>query len=90
MRTSALHARSLWPDGSAAPPRRESRAGEAGTQRSGLHSRAPAESGIVWDRESLRRFLSDPRRDVAGAIMPVRISDPEALQRLLDLLESLR
>lgn len=63
---------------------------KAGTQASGLHSRALTESGIVWDRESLRRFLSDPRRAVPGTTMPVRVSDPEALERLLDYLESLR
>jgi len=63
---------------------------KAGTQPSGLHSRALTESGIVWDRESLRRFLSDPRREVAGTIMPVGVSDLEALERLLDYLESLR
>jgi cytochrome c len=62
----------------------------AGTQASGLHSRALTESGIVWDRESLRRFLSDPQREVHGTYMPVRVSDPEALERLLDYLESLR
>ena len=44
----------------------------------------------IWDRESLRRFLSDPRREVPGTIMPVRVSDPEALERLLDYLQSLR
>jgi cytochrome c len=40
---------------------------KAGTQASGLHSRALTESGIVWDRESLRRFLSDPRRERSTA-----------------------
>jgi len=35
-------------------------------------------------------FLSDPRREVHGTIMPARVSDPEALERLLDYLESLR
>lgn len=63
---------------------------KAGTQASGLHSRALTESGIVWDRESLRRFLTDPRPAIPGTLMPVRVSDPEALERLLDYLESLR
>jgi cytochrome c len=63
---------------------------KAGTQPTGLHSRAMAESGIVWDRESLRRFLIDPQREAPGTIMPVRVSDAEALERLLDYLESLR
>ena len=63
---------------------------KAGTQASGLHSRVMVESGIVWNRESLRRFLTDPRRAVPGTSMPVRVPDPEALERLLDYLESLR
>ena len=63
---------------------------KAGTQRSVLHSRAMADSSIVWDRESLRRFLRDPRREVPGTLMPVGISDPQALESLLDYLESLR
>ena len=32
---------------------------KAGTQPTGVHSRALIESGIVWDRASLRRFLAD-------------------------------
>jgi hypothetical protein len=35
-------------------------------------------------------LASDPRREVHGTIMPVRVSDPEALEGLLDYLESLR
>src|SRR5689334_8393951 len=31
---------------------------KAGTQDSGMHSRALMDSGIVWNREALRRFLS--------------------------------
>ena len=63
---------------------------KAGTQPSGLHSRVLVESGIVWDRASLRRFLIDPRREVPGTIMIQGVSDPEALEALLDYLESLR
>jgi cytochrome c len=63
---------------------------KAGTQPSGVHSRAFAESGIVWNRELLRRFLTDPRREFPGTIMPLCVSDPETLERLLDHLESLR
>ena len=63
---------------------------KAGTTAGGVHSRAPIDSGIVWDRESLRRFLSVPRRDIAGSIMPVGVTDPAELERLLDYLESLR
>ena len=62
----------------------------AGTHASGTHSRAVSESGIVWDRDSLRRFLSDPARAVPGTLMPVRVGDPRELESLLDHLESLR
>jgi cytochrome c len=57
---------------------------------SGIHSRAGTESGIAWDRESLRRFLSDPSRDPRRKVMPVVVSDPRELESLLDYLESLR
>jgi cytochrome c len=63
---------------------------KAGTQASGIHSQSAIDSGVVWDRESLRRFLSVPRREIPGSIMPVRVADPAELERLLDYLESLR
>jgi len=62
----------------------------ATTQASGVHSRALIDSAIVWDRDSLRRFLADPPRAVPGTIMPVRVEDPAELERLLDFLETLR
>ena len=63
---------------------------KAGTQASGIHSQAAIDSRVVWDRESLRRFLSVPRREMPGSIMPVGVTDPAELERLLDYLESLR
>jgi cytochrome c len=63
---------------------------KAGTNVSGVHSRATIDSGIVWDRESLRRFLSVPRREIPDSIMPVGAMDPAELERLLDYLETLR
>ena len=62
----------------------------AGGGPSGVHSRALAESGIVWNRDSLRRYLSDPGREVPGTIMPVRVEDPRELEDLLSYLETLR
>jgi cytochrome c len=62
----------------------------AGTSASGIHSRPVMESGIVWDRASLRRFLSNPQREVPDALMMFRVSDPAELETLLDFLESLR
>ena len=63
------------------------KAGRAGP---GVHSRALMDSGIVWDRESLRRFLADPRSAIPGTIMPVGVADPQELESLLDYLETLR
>jgi cytochrome c len=63
---------------------------KAGSQASGIHSQAAIDSRVVWDRESLRRFLSVPRREIRGSIMPVGVTDPAELERLLDYLESLR
>jgi cytochrome c len=63
---------------------------KAGGGATGVHSRAMAESGIVWSRDSLRRFLSNPGREVPGTIMPVRLDDPKQLEDLLDYLETLR
>ena len=63
---------------------------KAGTKVSGVHSRAAIDSGIVWDRDSLRRFLSVPRREIPDSIMPVGVMDPAELERVLDYLESLR
>jgi len=63
---------------------------KAGTGDSGVHSRATFESGVVWTRSSLRRFLSDPGREMPGTIMPVQVRDPRELDDLLNYLESLR
>lgn len=63
---------------------------KAGSGNSGVHSRALAESGIVWNRGSLRNYLSDPGRAVPGTIMPMRVENPRELEDLLDYLETLR
>jgi len=55
-----------------------------------VHSRALIDPGIRWDRESLRRYLADPRRAIPGTIMPVDVADPAELESLLDYLETLR
>jgi len=44
----------------------------------------------MWDRESLRRFLSVPRREIPGSIMRAGVGDSTELERLLGYLESLR
>ncbi len=63
---------------------------KAGSQPSGIHSRATMESGIVWDRESLRGYLSVPRSVLPGGVMPDGVEDPQELERLLDFLETLQ
>jgi cytochrome c2 len=63
---------------------------KAGTGSSGVHSRAAMESGIVWDRESLRSFLHDPQQAIPGTFMPAGPSDPVELEQLLDYVERLR
>lgn len=63
---------------------------KAGTESSGVHSRTAIESGIVWDRASLRRYLSDPGGAIPGTVMPVRVEDPKELDALLNYLETLR
>lgn len=62
---------------------------KAGTQPGGTHSRATIDSGIVWDRQTLRGFLSAPRREIPGALMPDGLSDPVEVESLLDYLEAL-
>lgn len=62
----------------------------AGTRPAGIHSRALPDSGIVWTRDSLRRFLSDPQRAIPGTLMPVGVASATELETLLDYLETLR
>ena len=63
---------------------------KAGTAPGPLHSRALIDSGIVWDRASLRRFLLNPHGALPGTLMPARVINPEQIDPLLDYLESLR
>jgi cytochrome c len=63
---------------------------QAGTQDNGVLSRAVIDSRIVWNRESLRRFLANPQPAIPGTLMPVSVVDPAELETLLDYLEYLR
>ena len=63
---------------------------KAGTQDSGVHSRAVIDSGMVWTRDSLRRFLAEPSRAIPGTLMAASITNPTELESLLEYLESLR
>ena len=62
---------------------------KAGSKEFGVHSRAVMDSGIVWDRASLRRFLSNPQREIPGTLMAVSVTDRAELESLLDYLETL-
>ena len=63
---------------------------KAGTQPSGVHMRLLTDSNIVWDRDSLRRFIGNSHSFDPIATMPARPLDPQALERLLDYLETAR
>jgi cytochrome c len=63
---------------------------KAGTADSGVHSSAAIEYGVVWTRSSVRRFISDPGREVPGTLMQVRVQDSKELDDLLNYLETLR
>jgi cytochrome c len=63
---------------------------KAGTADSGVHSPAAIEYGVVWTRSSVRRFISDPGREVPGTLMQVRVQDSKELDDLLNYLETLR
>jgi cytochrome c2 len=63
---------------------------KAGTGDSGVHSRAAIESDTVWTRNSLRRFLSEPGREMPGTLMQARVTDGRELDDLLNYLETLR
>ncbi len=63
---------------------------KAGAGGSGVHSRAMLESGIAWDRERLRRFVSAPASEVSYTLMPPPGSlEPAEVESLLDYLQSL-
>jgi cytochrome c len=63
---------------------------KAGSGDSGVHSRAAIEADTVWTRSSLRRYLSEPGREMPGTLMPVHITDSHELDDLLNFLETLR
>jgi cytochrome c len=63
---------------------------KAGTADSGAHSGAAIEYGAIWTRSSLRRYLSDPGREMPGTLMQVRVTDSKELDDLLNYLETIR
>ena len=63
---------------------------KAGTGKSGVYSRELIDSGVVWDRDSLRRFLTSPSATVSDSHASFGKSHADEVESLLDYLESLR
>jgi cytochrome c len=63
---------------------------KAGSENSGVHSRAALESDTVWTRSSLRRYISEPVREMPGTIMSDQALNSRELDDLLNFLETLR
>ena len=63
---------------------------KAGTGETGVHSYAMIASGIVWNGDSLRRFLAAPTKEVPGTLMLGGIDNPQELDDVVTYLESLR
>lgn len=53
-------------------------------------SPALAGSGIVWDRESLDKWLQGPMKMVPGTKMVIAQPDPEKRKAIIDYLETLK
>jgi cytochrome c len=45
--------------------------------------------GIVWARETLDRWLTDPQAFIPGVVMPYKQADPAIRQRLIGYLDTL-
>ena len=45
--------------------------------------------GIVWSRDTIDRWLTDPQALIPGVVMPYRQADPAIRQRLIDYLDTL-
>ena len=53
------------------------------------YSAALAKSGIVWTPEELDRWIANPQARVAGALMPMHLSDPVARRDIIAYLRTL-
>lgn len=52
-------------------------------------SEALRKSSIVWDRETLNRYLRDPQRLVPGTTMVVKMEDSEVREAVVDFIAGL-
>ena len=62
----------------------------AGTTPGYPYSVALARSGVVWDADTLDRWLSGPSRFVPGALMQMSLDDPARRRDIIAYLETLR
>ena len=61
----------------------------AGSAEGYQYSEAMKSSGVVWDRETLARYIEDPKAVVSGTRMIFwGISDPEKIENLLTYLQT--
>lgn len=79
---------SLETDGRGAGP---SLAGIIGRQATSLeetrYSEALQDSDLIWDTDTLDRFLTDPNGTVPGTNMRIRVNDPIQRQAIIEFLE---
>ena len=61
---------------------------EAGIVGGASYSRAMQDSGLVWDRQTLDRFLENPAALVPGTRMAVRIANDAERTAIIDYLET--
>lgn len=60
----------------------------AGTEPGFAYSDAMVKSGVVWDRETLRKFLLDPQGIIPGTAMGIAGMPADDVQAVIDYLES--
>jgi len=47
-----------------------------------------AKSGIVWDEQTLDRWLTDPQSVIPGAVMPYKQADPDKRKLVIEYLKT--
>ena len=48
------------------------------------------DDGVVWDEDTLDRWLADPQSVIPGAIMPYKQADPDKRRLIIDYLKTRR
>ncbi|WP_088348695.1 MULTISPECIES: c-type cytochrome [Rhodomicrobium] len=62
---------------------------KAGSQPAFAYSPALGASDVVWNEETLERWLTDAKSVVPGSTMPYRQADPEKRRLIIDYLKTL-